>query len=66
MRSISHLATGRGRRHVAVAPPPQARRPRCHDKPVATATAEIKGEGITGTATFTEVKHGTRRRCTSS
>ncbi len=32
-----------------------------HDdaKPVATATAEIKGEGITGTATFSEVKHGT-------
>jgi len=29
------------------------------DKPVATATAQIKGEGITGTATFTEVKHGT-------
>ena len=29
------------------------------DTPVATATAEIKGTGITGTATFTEVKHGT-------
>ena len=28
-------------------------------KPVATATAQIKGEGITGTATFSEVKHGT-------
>jgi Cu-Zn family superoxide dismutase len=27
-------------------------------KPVATATADIKGEGITGTATLTEVKHG--------
>jgi len=30
-----------------------------HGKAVATATAEIKGEGITGTATFSEVKHGT-------
>ncbi len=30
-----------------------------HGKPVATAVAEIKGEGITGTATFSEVKHGT-------
>ena len=29
------------------------------DKPVATATAQIKGEGITGTATFSEIKHGT-------
>ena len=28
-------------------------------KPVATATADIKGDGITGTATFSEVKHGT-------
>ena len=28
-------------------------------QPVATATAEIKGEGITGTATFSEVKQGT-------
>ncbi len=28
-------------------------------KPVAEATAEIKGEGVTGTATFTEMKHGT-------
>ena len=28
-------------------------------KPVATATADIKGEGVTGTATFTEMKHGT-------
>ena len=27
-------------------------------KAVATAVAEIKGEGITGTATFSEVKHG--------
>lgn len=26
-------------------------------KPVATATAEIKGDGVTGTATFSEVKH---------
>lgn len=30
-----------------------------NDKPVATATATIAGEGITGTATFSEVKHGT-------
>jgi Cu-Zn family superoxide dismutase len=30
-----------------------------HGTPVATAVAEIKGEGITGTATFSEVKHGT-------
>lgn len=30
-----------------------------HGKAVATAVAEIKGEGITGTATFSEVKHGT-------
>ena len=30
-----------------------------HGAPVATAVAEIKGEGITGTATFSEVKHGT-------
>lgn len=30
-----------------------------HAKPVATAVAEIKGEGITGTATLSEVKHGT-------
>ena len=29
------------------------------DKPVATATAEIKGTGSTGTASFSEVKHGT-------
>ena len=28
-------------------------------QPVATATAEIKGEGVTGTATFSEVKQGT-------
>jgi Cu-Zn family superoxide dismutase len=28
-------------------------------KAVATAVAEIKGEGITGTATFSEMKHGT-------
>jgi Cu-Zn family superoxide dismutase len=33
------------------APGPQA-------SPVASAVAEIKGEGITGTATFSEVKHG--------
>lgn len=26
--------------------------------PIATATAEIKGDGITGTATFSEMKHG--------
>jgi Cu-Zn family superoxide dismutase len=28
-------------------------------KAVAAAVAEIKGEGVTGTATFSEVKHGT-------
>lgn len=30
-----------------------------HGTAVATAVAEIKGEGITGTATFSEVTHGT-------
>ena len=29
------------------------------DKPVATATAQIKGEGITGTADFVETQQGT-------
>ena len=33
--------------------------PAAHGTPVATAVAEIKGEGITGTATLSEVKHGT-------
>jgi superoxide dismutase, Cu-Zn family len=41
---------------------PAAAQPAGHTKtdakPVATATAEIKGEGVTGTATFSEVKHG--------
>ena len=37
----------------------QAQPQATHGKAVATAVAEIKGEGITGTATLSEVKHGT-------
>ena len=49
---------------VFIAVPAAAQRagpqgPGPHAAPVATAVAEIKGEGITATAKFSEVKHGT-------
>jgi Cu-Zn family superoxide dismutase len=43
---------------VTAAQPPAAHTDMANATPVATATADIKGEGVTGTATLTEFKHG--------
>ena len=58
MRSIGLALAACGALTISAGAQP-AGHPAKDAKPVATATADIKGDGITGTATFSEVKHGT-------